>query len=79
MAAAARDRRVLRHVADTIVAERHRRRWSQDDLADAAEISLSTVQRIELVQSDASLTKYVRIARALGLPIAELLQGVDEA
>ena len=67
MALSPRDKQALRVVANTIVAERNRRRWSQDDLADASEVSLSTIQRMEQGDVDCGLSKYVRVARSMEL------------
>lgn len=73
MALTPRDKQALRVVANTIVAERNRRRWSQDDLADASEVSLSTIQRMEQGDVDCGLSKYVRVARAMGLRPAVII------
>jgi transcriptional regulator with XRE-family HTH domain len=68
----------LRRLGDAIVAERGRRRMSQEDVASAAEISLSTVQRMEEGRTDSGMSKYLRVARAIGVP-AERIVGSAEA
>jgi transcriptional regulator with XRE-family HTH domain len=78
MSLSPRDKQLLRHVADTLVAERNRRRLTQEQVADSSEVSLSTVQRIEEGATDSGLTKYVRMARAIGIPLATLFQGLED-
>lgn len=78
MALTPRDKQALRVVANTIVAERNRRRWSQDDLADASEVSLSTIQRMEQGDVDCGLSKYLRVARAMELRSTVLLEGLED-
>lgn len=68
----------LRRLGDAIVAERGRRRMSQEDVASAADISLSTVQRMEEGRTDTGMSKYLRVARAIGVP-AERIVGSAEA
>lgn len=77
MALTPRDKQALRVVANTIVAERHRRRWSQDDLADASDVSLSTIQRMEQGDVDCGLSKYVRVARAMELRPAVIIDELE--
>lgn len=77
MALTPRDKQALRVVANTIVAERNRRRWSQDDLADASEVSLSTIQRMEQGDVDCGLSKYVRVARAMDLRPSVITDELD--
>ncbi|MFD5026967.1 helix-turn-helix domain-containing protein [Streptomyces sp. NPDC058373] len=55
---------------------RQRRMWrnlTQEKLADAAGVSRDTVQRIERGTSDPRYSQLARIARALDIPLAELL------
>jgi transcriptional regulator with XRE-family HTH domain len=76
MSLSPRDTQVLRRVADTIVAERNRRRLTQEQVANASDVSLSTIQRMEEGATDTGLSKYVRVADAIGVTPSELLAGV---
>jgi DNA-binding XRE family transcriptional regulator len=77
MALTPRDLQELRRIGDTIVAERNRHRMTQEDVADASEVSLSTVQRMEEGRTDTGMSKYLRVARAIGVP-AERIVGSGE-
>lgn len=57
---------------DLIKAERERRAWSQNHLADAAGISLRTIQRVESVGT-ASKETTLAIASALSTSVEQLL------
>lgn len=71
------DKRALRTVADTIVAERKRRRLTQEGVAHRSSVSLSTIQRMEEGSTDSRLSNYIQVARAIGIPPAELLARVE--
>lgn len=67
---------VLRHVGRNIKAERARRELTQEALAHAVGIGVAQLARMERGESDSGLTSYVRVARALDVEPALLLQGV---
>jgi transcriptional regulator with XRE-family HTH domain len=52
---------------------RERRVWSQQELADVADISKRTVQRIEGGKYAVTLDVLASLARAMSLPLKELL------
>lgn len=60
---------------------REERGWSQEELADYADVAKMTVHRIETAQFSATLDVLISLARALGKQVNELLQapGVDHA
>lgn len=60
---------------------REERGWSQEELADYADVAKMTVHRIETAQFSATLDVLISLARALGKQVSELLQapGVDQA
>ncbi|MCW2928787.1 MAG: family transcriptional regulator [Thermoleophilia bacterium] len=72
-----RDRRDIRRVADTLVAERNRHRLTQEDVAASSGVSLSTIQRMEEGTTDCGLSKYLRVARAIGIDPRDLLDRLD--
>ncbi|MFL6305866.1 MAG: helix-turn-helix domain-containing protein [Candidatus Sulfotelmatobacter sp.] len=52
------------------------RGWSQEELADRSGVNRSYMSRVELGKSDVSLSVLHKIARPLGLSLAELLTGI---
>lgn len=69
---------LLRQIGRNIRAERARREWTQEGLAPGAGGSgVAQVARTERGELGSGITKYVRVARALGLAPAILLQGVE--
>lgn len=52
------------------------RGWSQEELADRSGVNRSYMSRVELGKSDVSLSVLHKIARTLGLSLAELLAGI---
>lgn len=69
---------VLRQVGRNIKAERARRELTQEALAHLAGVGVAQLARMERGETDSGLTKYVRVARALGLEPALLLYGVTK-
>ena len=67
---------VLRQVGRNIKAERARRELTQEALAHVAGVGVAQLARMERGETDSGLTKYVSVARALGVPPELLLQGV---
>lgn len=73
------DARIKRRLAANIRAERARRGWSQDQLAEHAGFGSSkVVSRIETCEAEPGVTKVVHIARALEVPIERLFEGTVE-
>ncbi|QNP52061.1 helix-turn-helix domain-containing protein [Hymenobacter qilianensis] len=52
---------------------REQRGWSQQELADLADISKPTVYRIETARYSATLDVLASLAQALNLPLRELV------
>lgn len=57
--------------------ERKRRALSMEALADLAGTYASEISRVERGQRDPRLSTIVRIARALEIPLSDLLRGID--
>jgi transcriptional regulator with XRE-family HTH domain len=59
---------------------RERRGWSQQELADTAHLPKKTVQRVELAKYIVGLDVIVSLARALEVPVKELvdLPGLEQ-
>ncbi|MDX3839066.1 helix-turn-helix domain-containing protein [Streptomyces europaeiscabiei] len=65
----------LRIIGDHIRAERVRRNLTQERLYLAAGISRWTLQEIEAGRGNPSARTLLRLARALGVPLAQLVDG----
>jgi DNA-binding XRE family transcriptional regulator len=61
---------------EAVRALREQKSWSQEHLANAAGLSVRTVQRVE-VESAASAETRLALAAALGVPVADLLCEAD--
>lgn len=61
------DRQTWEHLAHQIRQERKARRWTQQDLADKADVSLGTVQNAEAAKSVPQLSNRRAILAAVGL------------
>jgi transcriptional regulator with XRE-family HTH domain len=67
------DARTASHLARNLVSLRHTRSLTQEGLAKAAAVPRSTVANLESGDGNPSLAVLVKVARALGVPIDELL------
>ncbi|HMC14927.1 MAG TPA: cupin domain-containing protein, partial [Albitalea sp.] len=65
--------RTASHLARNLVSLRHTRALTQDGLAKAAAVPRSTIANLESGDGNPSLAVLVKVARALGVPIDELL------
>lgn len=65
------------HLANSIRAERSRRRWSQAEFAEVIGWPKSSVGDIESGRRKLGLDDLAVICRGLGVPLAELLRGAD--
>ncbi|HEY8017794.1 MAG TPA: helix-turn-helix transcriptional regulator, partial [Dongiaceae bacterium] len=63
------------HLARNLAALRHMRALTQEALAKAAELPRSTIANLESGEGNPSLAVLVKVARALAVPIDELLAG----
>lgn len=66
-------------IANEIRALRGRRRMSQADLIRASGVSRAAIGLIENAERDMSIPQTVKIARALGVTPAQLLQAVQDS
>jgi transcriptional regulator with XRE-family HTH domain len=64
---------VRRHLAANVARLRARRRWSQQQTADAAGLDLKHVQKLEYGALNPSLRTLVRLARAFEVTVGKLL------
>jgi transcriptional regulator with XRE-family HTH domain len=64
-------------LGENIERERRRQCKSMETLAQIASTHASEISRLEHGQRDPRLWTIVRIARALDLPLADLLQGIE--
>lgn len=60
---------------------REERKWSQQELADYAEVAKMTVHRIETAQFAATIDVLLSLTKALKIPLHELVNcpGMEEA
>lgn len=65
-------------VAANVRAERSRRRWSQQQLADRLDTSQSTVSQIEGGHRKVDVDDLLALCDALQVPLARLLVGADD-
>lgn len=68
--------RLLQHIGRNLRAERARSGKRQDEVAHDAQMSVAQYARLERGEVDSGITKFVRAARALDVPVAALFQGV---
>lgn len=69
----------LIEMGERIRKRRQELRWSQEKLAEMADISLNTVSRVEGGQSDMSIEVFKRLAQALDMSASELLGDIEAA
>ncbi len=67
------DKVLLQKLAIRIKELRKLNNYTQDDLADLAQIARSTLGNIETAQNDVTFTKLYKIAKAFNLSLAEFL------
>ncbi len=67
------DKVLLQKLAIRIKELRKLNNYTQDDLADLAQIARSTLGNIETAQNDVTFTKLYKIANAFNLSLAEFL------
>ena len=67
----------LMEMGERIRNRRQTLRWSQEKLAEMADVSLNTVRRIEGGQSDMSIEVFRRLAEALGMSASELVGDME--
>lgn len=67
------DKVLLQKLANRIKELRQLHKYTQDDLADLAQISRSTLGNIETAQNDVTFSKLNKIAKAFNLTLAEFL------
>ena len=73
----ARFRKALRTLGERVVEQRKARGWTQDQLAEEAELSSVTIGNVERAEMCCSLETLFQIAAALGVPTTILLEGLD--
>lgn len=67
------DKLLLQKLANRIKELRKLHKYTQDDLADLAQIVRSTLGNIETAQNDITFSKLNKIAKAFDLSLAEFL------
>lgn len=67
------DKELLQKLANRIKELRKLHKYTQDDLADLAQITRSTLGNIETAQNDVTFSKLNKIAKAFNLTLAEFL------
>ena len=66
-------------VATNVREARKAKKWTQEKLALKADLSSEFISKIERGNNNMSVGSLLRIARALGTTVVQLIQGVDEA
>ena len=67
---------MLRSLGKRIRELRHERGYSQEKLAELADIHENHVRRIERGEANPSFLVLIRIARAVGISVSDLLRGL---
>ena len=76
----ARDSWDLKRIGDNLRRRRRELELSQEDVAFRAGFTnQSVVSKLERAERESGITKYVRAARALDMPLARLFDGLDDA
>jgi transcriptional regulator with XRE-family HTH domain len=70
----ARDGRILENIAANARAFRAQRGMTQEALAEAADLDVRQVQRIEAGRIDIGVTRMVRVAAALDVDVGRLVR-----
>ena len=68
---------LLRDVGARVRTCREKRQWTQEDLAERAELDRSYIAGIEAGLRNPSIKSMAKIARGLGLTISALLESVN--
>lgn len=66
-------RKVLKRLAVKLKAMRDQRGWTQATLAKKAGVSAGYVARLETHRHDPKLSTLVKLSKALGIPVTDLL------
>lgn len=69
---------ILKRFGETFRAERLKAGLSQEELANRAGLDRTYVGGVERGERNVSLVNLVRLARALGISVADLLANIDE-
>ena len=70
-------RRELTHLGQSVRRQRMRRGYSQERLAELSGLHRTYIGGVERGERNVSVVNLVRLAKALGLTAAELLEGVE--
>ena len=73
------DHELLVTIGRNLTAERKRRGLTQEQVAQRINMSMQQYSRIERGEHDTGITKYVRAADAIEMPLIELFRGLTEA
>lgn len=71
------DAPLVRSVGLTVRRQRESRRWSQERLAEAADLNRSYIGELERGEAVPSLLTLAKLALALGVPLSQLLQEAE--
>lgn len=74
----ARDQKVIKFIAKRVKELRLENGWTQEELANEAEIGIAQLKRIETATVNTSVSSIYRISKALKVNIDTLLNGVDK-
>lgn len=67
------ERRLLKTLGKNILAYRKKKRWSQMDLAAEIDVDRAYIGTIERAEANPTVKKLARLAKALGVNAADLL------
>lgn len=67
---------VLQQIGSNLRAERARRHLTQEAVARRSGLGVTQLARMERGETDTGISKYLRVAAAMGISPGELFQGV---
>lgn len=78
MALEVRDKQALKQVGANVRAERNRLGMSQEELGRQTDLGQQVISEIENATTATNVTRFIRIAVALDLPISRLFVEIDD-
>lgn len=69
---------LLRRLGIVIRNHRHKAKWTQEELAEHADVHRNYISRVESGLIDISVSGLTKIAKAFGIPATKLLEAAQD-